>query len=42
MDDSDLFIEGADGLEQYRLVILPVKVMAGERIILNPSVFKRQ
>jgi len=42
VDDSDLFIEGADGLEQYRLVILPVKVMAGERIILNPSVFKRQ
>jgi protocatechuate 3,4-dioxygenase beta subunit len=42
VDDNDLLIQGADGLEQYRPVIELVKVLAGENIIRNPSIFKRQ
>ena len=42
VDDSDLLLQGADGLEQYRGVIMPVKVVAGESMIRNPSIFKQQ
>jgi len=42
VDDSDLLLQGADGLEQYSPVIMPVKVVAGESMIRNPSIFKRQ
>jgi hypothetical protein len=42
VDDGDLLIQGADGLEQYRPAIVPVKVLAGGTLIRNPSIFKRQ
>jgi protocatechuate 3,4-dioxygenase beta subunit len=41
VDDDELLLQGA-GLEQYRPVIVPVKILAGESIIRNPSIFKRQ
>lgn len=41
VDDSEFLLQGADGLEQYDPVIVPVKVRAGESIIRNPSILKR-
>jgi len=42
VDDGDLLIQGADGLEHYNQVIEMVKVLAGESTIRNPRIFKRQ
>jgi protocatechuate 3,4-dioxygenase beta subunit len=42
VDESDLLIQGAKGLEQYSPVVETVKVLAGERTIRNPSILKRQ
>jgi protocatechuate 3,4-dioxygenase beta subunit len=42
VEDNDLLCQGADGLEQYRSVIELVRVLAGESIIRNPGIFKRQ
>jgi hypothetical protein len=42
VDGTDLLMQGADGLEQYGPVIQVVKVMAGESIVRNPSIFKQQ
>lgn len=42
VDESDLLLQGADGLEQHRPVIVRVKVPAGESVIRNPSISERQ
>jgi len=42
VDNNDLLIQEADGLEQYGPVIELMKVLAGENIVRNPSIFQRQ
>jgi hypothetical protein len=42
VDDGDLLLQGDDGLEQYRPAVVLVKVLAGESMIRNPSIFRRQ
>ena len=40
VDDGDLLLQGADGLDQYRPAIVSLKVLAGENIVRNPSIFE--
>jgi hypothetical protein len=42
VDDDDLLLQGAEGLEQYGPAIVTAKVLAGESIVRNPGIFKRQ